>query len=144
MARARFQLAAMIVVMAAIVETMPGCGPVEGAPELSALTFLGTDPDHPWTLLMRVDVADAEGDLDGGTFILLLDGAEVAELPLSELLEASGLDPDAVFGTLSFRAELAFDVAPATGHELRVAITVSDAAGHFSNTPELTLALSYP
>ena len=116
-------------------------------PLLSGFRFDGAARENPTVLLFQVDVRDSDGDLGGGTLEPLINGRTTGDTPLSmrELMRMNGLAPDAQSGRLelSLEVQLAPGEPPPAGSRFDVGVRVTDGSGHQSNTPTVTLEISY-
>ena len=116
-------------------------------PLLTALGYEGAARDNARVLLFRVDFRDQDSDLSAGTLTILLNGkpALADPLELQELFINSGLALNAQSGTLLFELQLDIpdDNRPPAGSTFTVGVMATDAAGQQSNSPTVTLEISY-
>lgn len=145
--RARALLLAAVAAVCAL-----ACGPAlpAGAPVVHALSYDGQAQQNPLVLLFSLQFEDADGDLGDGTLRPLVNGRPTEEEPLAmlDLLLTAGLALNAAAGTVTFELEVEMDLDPATrpkeGSTFTVGTELTDAAGHQSNRPSVTLRIDYP
>ena len=109
-----------------------------GAPRITDLELAGQLEGDPYTVILRMEVADPEGDLGHGTAVFFLDGTlSNIELELFDLFRQSALDEDATAGAVALPLRFSEDVA--NGARVRLGVQVLDEGGRRSNCYSLEL-----